>query len=298
MKLTRTLLAAAIAAVLSLGLAPGPANAGADVQPGLYGNGYRIPGLIGKDGSGNVAPGVVLFDENGLPVAPASAASQTTTNTALGAPADSACASDNGTCAVIALLKRTAQRLTTVISTLGSPLQAGGNVAVTSLPATPAGTNGIGNVGGKTVSVCVTPTVTTANSYGVNYVIGGKLTFANAFTSAGSGILQSVAVTIKKVETSGFTFVPFNADPSNSTWTDAAVAAINAADVAAVREPVNLTAYSGLGTHTVAYAAGLGQAMAPGTTSLYGVLIANAALTNQFTSTSDVQVCVKVLQDL
>ena len=110
--------------------------------------------------------------------------------------------------------------------------------------------------------------------------------------------LSVVRVTIKKVETSGFTFVPFNSNPSNTTWTDAAVAAINAADVAAVREPVSLSAYSGLGTHTVAYAAGLGQAMAPGATSMYGVLIANAALTNQFGSTSDVQVCIKVLQDL
>lgn len=164
--------------------------------------------------------------------------------------------------------------------------------------ALPAGTSGIGNVGGKTVSVCVTPTVTASNAYGTNYVVGGKLTFANAFTATGSGILQSVAVTIKKVETSGFTFVPFNSDPTNTTWTDAAVAAINAADVDKVREPISLSAYSGLGTHTVAYATGIGQAMAPGTTSMYGVLIATAALTNQFGAASDVQICIKVLQDL
>lgn len=171
--------------------------------------------------------------------------------------------------------------------------------AVTAISnALPAGTNGIGNVGGKTVSVCVTPTVTASNSYGTNYVVGGLLTFANAYTSTGSGVLQSVVVTIKKVETSGFTFFPFNSNPSNTTWTDAAVANINAADVAAQREPVSLSASSQLGTATVAWQTGLGQAMAPGTTSLYGVLIANAALTNQFGSTSDVQVCVKVLQDL
>ncbi len=95
-----------------------------------------------------------------------------------------------------------------------------------------AGTNNVGNVGGKTVSVTVTPTVTASNSYGTNYVVGGLLTFANAFTSKGSGILQSVTVTCKKVETSGFTFFPFNANPSNTTWTDAAVAAINQAAAA------------------------------------------------------------------
>lgn len=160
-----------------------------------------------------------------------------------------------------------------------------------------SGQNDVGNVGGKTVSVTVTPTVTASNAYGTNYVVGGLLTFSNAFTSTGTGILQDVVVTIKKVETSGFTFVPFNSNPSNTTWTDAAVAAINAADVAAVREPVTLTAFSGLGTHTVAYASGLGIAMAPSSTTLYGVLLANAALTNNFGSTSDVTVTVKILQD-
>jgi hypothetical protein len=164
--------------------------------------------------------------------------------------------------------------------------------------ALPAGANAIGNVGGKTVSVCVTPTVTASNSYGTNYVVGGLLTFSNAFTSTGTGILQSVVVTVKKVETSGFTFYPFNSNPSNTTWTDAAVANINASDVAAVREPVALSAASGLGTHTVAWGTGLGEAFAPVATSMYGILLANAALTNQFGSTSDVQVCVKVLQDL
>ena len=158
--------------------------------------------------------------------------------------------------------------------------------------------NNIGNVGGKTVSVCVTPTVTASNSYGTNYVVGGLLTFANAFTSTGTGILQGVEVDIKKVETSGFTFIPFISNPSNTTWTDAAAANINAADVFAVRGPVSLSAYSGLGTMTSAYSNGLGEPLAPVATTLYGILLANAALTNQFGSTSDVQVCIKILQDL
>jgi len=162
----------------------------------------------------------------------------------------------------------------------------------------PAGTNNLGNVGGKTVSVTVTPTVTASNAYGTNYVVGGLLTFANAFTSKGSGVIQSVTVTCKKVETSGFTFFPFNANPSNTTWTDAAVANINAADVSAMRNPIALSANSQLGTCTVLSAVGLGQATAPGSTSLYGVLIANGALTNQFGSTSDITVTVTVLQDV
>lgn len=163
-------------------------------------------------------------------------------------------------------------------------------------PSSFAAQKGIGNVGGWTQVVCVTPTITAANAYGVNYVVGGKLTFANAFTSANSGILQGVSVNIKKVETSGFTFVPFAADPSNSTWTDAAVAAINTADIFSVRAPIALTANSQLGTHTNAAAYGLGMAFNTNSTSLWGILLANAALTNNFAA-GDVQVCVKTLQD-
>ena len=163
----------------------------------------------------------------------------------------------------------------------------------------PPSQNGIGNVGGKTVSVCVTPTVTASNSYGINYVVGGLLTFANAFTSTGTGILQGVTVTMKDQETSGFTFIPFTANPTNTTWTDAAVAAINAADVTKVRSPVPLAINTQLAAtlFSVQYAYGLGLPMAPSTTSLYGVLLANAALTNQFAGASDVQVCVKLLDD-
>lgn len=163
-----------------------------------------------------------------------------------------------------------------------------------------AGQNTIGNVGGKTTTVCVTPTVTAANAYGANFVVGGKLTFASLFTSTGSGIIQNVTVTIKDLETSGFTFVPFTSDPSATTWTDAAVAAINATDVPKVRGPVPLAANIQLASSAFSaqYAYGLGLALAPGTTSLFGVLLANATLTTNFAGASDVQVCVTALVDL
>lgn len=160
--------------------------------------------------------------------------------------------------------------------------------------------NNIGNVGGKTVSVTVTPTVTASNSYGVNYVVGGLLTFANMFTSTGTGIIQSVDVNIKKNETGGFTLFLFSANPSATTWTDAAVAAINATDIPLVRAPIGLTANTQLAAtgFTNLSATGLAIAMAPGATSLYAVLVANAALSTQFGSTSDVSVTIRALQDL
>lgn len=156
-----------------------------------------------------------------------------------------------------------------------------------------------GTVGGKTASVCVTPTITISNSYGANYVVGGLLTFANAFGPAGSGILQEVVVTMKDQETSGFTFIPFIANPTATTLTDAAIAAINAADVPKVWAPVSLSSNIQFAAtlFSVQYAYGLGIPLVPGATTLYGVLLANAALTNQFAGTGDVQVCVGVLQD-
>jgi hypothetical protein len=192
--------------------------------------------------------------------------------------------------------------------------------------------NVIGNTGGLTTTISVTPTITASNAYGTNYVIGGLLTFNNAFTVTGSGIIESVCVMMKDAETSGFTFIPFSSNPSNTTWTDAAVAAINAADVFKVLPPVILTANSQLAStvYTCYYAYGLGLAVnttavqgVPTTTGtpnggsnqgvpnpggtetftnttnlpLYGVLLANAALTNNFAGTSDIQVSVTILQD-
>lgn len=49
---------------------------------------------------------------------------------AQGTTTDAACATDNGTCTELSLLKRAIQRLTIIITTLGSPFQAGGTVTV------------------------------------------------------------------------------------------------------------------------------------------------------------------------
>jgi hypothetical protein len=48
-----------------------------------------------------------------------------------GATTDSACATDNGTCAELALLKRNNQRITSLITATGSPFQVGGSIGNT-----------------------------------------------------------------------------------------------------------------------------------------------------------------------
>jgi hypothetical protein len=177
-----------------------------------------------------------------------------------------------------------------------------GNVAISTSNALPvqaiSSQLAIGNVGGKTSQITVTPTVTISNSYGTNFVMGGLLTFTSTFTSTGSGVVQSVYVTVKKQETQGFTLILFNSNPSNTTWTDAAVAAISTTDVPTLRAVIPLQSSNVMGgTATVAFATGLGISMNVGTANLFGVLLSNAALTNNLGSTSDITVTVDVLQD-
>ena len=148
---------------------------------------------------------------------------------------------------------------------------------------------------GRLKSVTVTPTVTVADSYGVNYVVGGLLTFSGAIENSYRAILKSVSVTCKQIETSGFTLYLFNGNNTfASTWTDAAVAAINSADVPLIAARIQLTNVgSELGTSTFL---GAQPELAINNTvfgaDLYGVLLSNAALTNQFSATDDVAITI------
>jgi hypothetical protein len=102
---------------------------------------------------------------------PSTATGQSTTNTDLGPPGATACATDTGSCSLNALLQRALQRLTTVNTTLGTPLQAGG--AVTTTIANPT-------------STLTRPADTTA--YAQNDLIASSAT-------AGSVVVPSFAIT-------------------------------------------------------------------------------------------------------
>ena len=70
-----------------------------------------------------------------------------TTNTNVGAPGSTACSTDTGSCNINALSQRIAQRISSLITALGSPFQAGGSVGNTSFGAIPqpssSSTNGL-----------------------------------------------------------------------------------------------------------------------------------------------------------
>lgn len=146
-----------------------------------------------------------------------------------------------------------------------------------------------------TTQVQVNPTIT-ASGYTAGFVVGGKLTFANAVRGT-SGVLQSITITSKSVNAgSGYKFYLFTTNPTNSTWTDHAAPAINAADIPFLMDEFALpSSDSGLGTATLNVSDNLGRAFNAASSSLYGILVCTSA--NTYASTSDVFVTLTVLND-
>lgn len=71
----------------------------------------------------------------------------------IGTKGDAACATDNGSCGLIALFARNNQRITSLITALGSPFQAGGSIGNTSF-----------GISGTLPAFASTPTVNAAQS--------------------------------------------------------------------------------------------------------------------------------------
>lgn len=104
-----------------------------------------------------------------------------TTNTNLGAPGATACASDTASCSLNQLLQRIAQRITSLITTMGSPMQnTGGTVAATQ--------SGTWNVGQSSqypagaVPETASATGTTAATTATLAAAVGKTTFICGFS--------------------------------------------------------------------------------------------------------------------
>jgi hypothetical protein len=154
--------------------------------------------------------------------------------------------------------------------------------------------NYLGRVGGVVNETCVTPTVT-AGAYVAGNSVGGLITLPSAFLSANTGILRSIRLTSKSVQTAEFDVTLFSSQPVTA-FADHAAPAIAAADVARVQPPIKLTNnYSGLGTHTVYGADNIQRGMEEVGSSLYAVITTPG--TSTFASTSDVQLCASISMD-
>lgn len=151
----------------------------------------------------------------------------------------------------------------------------------------------------QTRTSTLTPTIT-SGTYGTNFIMGGLLSFTNAFGASGTGIIQSVSLNFKSIQTTSLLLFLFSSNPSSTTWTDNAAAAINAADVFKAHSYVVLSnAQSRLAaTADTQYSAtGLGIALNTGSTTVWGVLLTSVVLSATTGSTSGMQIALTTLSD-
>jgi hypothetical protein len=120
-----------------------------------------------------------------------------TTNTNLGAPGVTACSTDTASCSLNQLLQRIAQRISSLITALGSPFQAGGSIGNTSfgatLPAaaTVAAGNGVVSAPSLESAAGLTPVPSTALE--ANHVIKASAGNLYSFNVSADSTLSGAA---------------------------------------------------------------------------------------------------------
>lgn len=153
----------------------------------------------------------------------------------------------------------------------------------------------INGAGGNVAVPTAVPT-TAAGAYASGDVIGTKMTFTSAVIAAGgSGLIQAAMINSKTAQTTAVDLILFNADPSNSTFTDNAALSVNAADFDKVIGVAHITDWTSLGTPSLAQANNLAMPYTLAGTSLYGVLVARAAIT--LGSASDFSTALRVIRN-
>jgi len=151
-------------------------------------------------------------------------------------------------------------------------------------------------VGGKLHQVVSVAPVVVAGAYTANWVMGGKMTFANALRAPTlSGALRSILVNSKSGAALGtVSFYLFKADPAASTVADGAAISVAAADFDKLIGIYDLGAVKGVGAK-LALLDNIGKAIQAASTSLYGVMTVSG--TPSPGSTSDIKVSLGIEQD-
>jgi hypothetical protein len=154
--------------------------------------------------------------------------------------------------------------------------------------------NYLGRVGGADNEACASPAVSAA-TYSAGNSVGGLIALPNAFSSANSGVLQSVRLTIKSTQTAEFDIVFFSAQPS-TVFADKTTPALVASDAFLAQPPIKLTNnFSALGTDTVYGLDNIGRGIKEVGSTAYAVVISVGAPT--FASASDIQFCASWSDD-
>jgi hypothetical protein len=160
-------------------------------------------------------------------------------------------------------------------------------------------------VGNQNTPIVVTPSSAYAGGNEVGPLISLRFARKAEGAPARSGIMQSVTLNSKSVQTAEFDVTFFIQQPSVPTvFVDKTTPSINSADVFLVRAPVKLTAnWSPFGTHTnygidqIARAVKLPSVVTstPGDGFIWAVITTPGTPT--FTSSSDLQLCIGMLKD-
>jgi hypothetical protein len=168
-----------------------------------------------------------------------------------------------------------------------------GSVGVSSIG---PGESHLGEIGGNTLPIIVTPTIT-AGGYSANDIIGGKIAIANAGrVSGGSGLIQSITVIDKAKIAAELEFYLFSADLAG-TYADNAAEAISAADALLnIGHAIILASdYKTLANYSIATIANVGLPYKCGVTSLYLIVRTTAGIT--YAATSNLQFRFGLLRD-
>lgn len=141
-------------------------------------------------------------------------------------------------------------------------------------------------IGGTPFMVPGSPTVSSSPAYTSGDCMGGLITLAAvARISGGGGLLSTIYLNCKSLQTLAIDAIFFNANPSASTFTDNAAVAIAAADFDKIVAVAHITDWTALGTPSFAQATvNKVFKLASGTTA-YLALVARGAIT--LASTSD-----------
>jgi hypothetical protein len=155
----------------------------------------------------------------------------------------------------------------------------------------------VGQVGGTTVVLVTTPTVSNAVAYSTGDQVGAKLTFTNAVRIiSGSGLIVGLTVVDIANQKAPLSLIIFDADFTGQT--DNAAWVWNSADYNKVLGVINVATvdYQTIGSIAIANVTGLSiLAQANGTANLYGVLVTTGAPT--YTSTSALRLRLALMQD-
>lgn len=152
-------------------------------------------------------------------------------------------------------------------------------------------TNPIGN----TARVCVAVTPDTS-AYAAGDIVGGLLTFANVFrANVNSGHLRNIEITGTEIDSIGYQFCPFLANPSGSTVADQGAPTIVAADLQKALPCIAVSSQKAFATTELYSTTNIGLAIDATSTSVYGLLITTGAPT--WAAAQTVNVCLTFIQD-